>query len=62
MNVKLARAELALLRARYDSGAIPQSLYAVLRKLEEDISWAQFRQQQVRGLRKLQHEWSIAAK
>jgi hypothetical protein len=33
------RAELALLQARYDSGAIPQAVFSVIRRLETEISW-----------------------
>jgi hypothetical protein len=35
------RAELAWLQARYDSGAISLAVYAVRKRLEIDISWAE---------------------
>ncbi len=38
---KRLRAELALLRARYDSGAISPAIYAVIRKIETDIAWGE---------------------
>jgi hypothetical protein len=41
VNHKLehARTELAYLRAKYDSGAVAPGIYAVIKKLEADISW-----------------------
>jgi hypothetical protein len=33
------RTELALLRARYDHGAVAPSIYRLIRKLEDDIAW-----------------------
>jgi len=33
------RADLALLRARYDSGAVSAAVYAVIKRLECDIAW-----------------------
>jgi hypothetical protein len=38
------RAELALLRARYDCGAVPPALYTVIRALETAIAWAEHRE------------------
>jgi hypothetical protein len=35
------RSELAALRARYDDGAISPAVFAVIRKLESDIAWAE---------------------
>jgi hypothetical protein len=40
------RAELALLRARYDSGAVAPAVYIVIREIETDIAW--IKHQQVR--------------
>jgi hypothetical protein len=37
------RAELDQVRARYDSGAIPLSVYYTLRELEEEIAWREHR-------------------
>jgi hypothetical protein len=37
------RAQLALLRARYDTGAIPQAVFSVIRKLEIELAWAEHR-------------------
>ena len=34
-----SRADLALLRARYDSGAVSAAVYAVIKRLECDIAW-----------------------
>ncbi len=39
------RAELALLRARYDNGAVAPAVYQLIRTIETDISWAEHRQQ-----------------
>lgn len=33
------RSELAWLRARHDSGAVSVATYAVIKELEEEISW-----------------------
>jgi hypothetical protein len=35
------RGELRHLMARYDDGAIPPGIYAVVKRLERDISWAE---------------------
>jgi hypothetical protein len=35
------RAELAALRARYDSGAVTPGIYGIIRQLEVDIAWAE---------------------
>jgi hypothetical protein len=35
------RAMLAMLRARYDHGQVSPGIYAVIRKIECDISWNQ---------------------
>jgi hypothetical protein len=34
-----SRADLALLRARYDSGAVNAAVYAVIKRMECDIAW-----------------------
>jgi hypothetical protein len=33
------RADLALLRARYDSGAVSAAIYVVIKRIECDIAW-----------------------
>jgi hypothetical protein len=33
------REELETLKARYDSGAVPIALFAVIRQLETEIAW-----------------------
>jgi hypothetical protein len=38
------RAELTLLRARYDSGAVSPGVYAIIRQLEIELSWYQHHQ------------------
>jgi hypothetical protein len=38
------RLELALLRSRYDYGAVSPALYAVIRMLEIDIAWTEHQQ------------------
>jgi hypothetical protein len=35
------RTELAALRARYDSGAVQSAVYAVIRQLEIELTWAE---------------------
>jgi hypothetical protein len=39
------RAELALLRARYDSGAVSPAIYRVIREIETALAWAEHRKQ-----------------
>jgi hypothetical protein len=38
-NVGRLRAELELLRARYDSGAVPLTVYAVIKQMECELAW-----------------------
>ena len=38
-SAQQARSELALLRARYDGGAISPAVFAVIKKLEREIAW-----------------------
>jgi hypothetical protein len=38
------RRDLAMLRARYDDGAVSTAIYAVIKQIETDISWAEHRQ------------------
>jgi len=33
------REQLATLRARYDTGAVPPAVFAVMRELERDLAW-----------------------
>jgi hypothetical protein len=42
--VKLLREQLDWLRARYDGEKYPPSVFAVMRTLEVDISWAEHQQ------------------
>jgi hypothetical protein len=37
------RDELKMLRARYDSGAVSQGVYAAIRQLEIDCAWREHR-------------------
>jgi len=39
-----SRLKLAMLRARYDDGAVSPAIYSVIRKLETDIAWGEHRQ------------------
>jgi hypothetical protein len=38
-HIRALRDQLAVLRARYDSGAIPHATYDVVRQLETEIAW-----------------------
>ena len=38
------RTELALLRARYDSGAVAPAVYQIIREIETHIAWAEHQQ------------------
>jgi hypothetical protein len=40
-STALLRRDLALLRARYDTGATQPGVYAVIRALEVEIAWAE---------------------
>ena len=40
-----SRADLALLRARYDSGAVNAAVYAVIKRIECDIAWNEHKQE-----------------
>jgi hypothetical protein len=35
------RSELAALRARYDGGAVSAAVYALIRRLETELAWAE---------------------
>jgi hypothetical protein len=39
-----ARAELMLLRARYDSGAMSIAIFVVIKAIETDIAWSEHRE------------------
>jgi hypothetical protein len=39
------RSELAWLRARYDDGKVSPAVFAVIRKIETDISWTEHRRE-----------------
>jgi hypothetical protein len=38
-KVEDLRSELALLRSRYDAGAVPLAVYRVIRGLEVELAW-----------------------
>jgi len=40
-NIHRMRSELMQLRARYDDGAVPPGIYALINRLERDIAWAE---------------------
>jgi hypothetical protein len=40
-NVATLRAELQLLRNRYDCGAVSPAIYAVIREIEIEIGWSE---------------------
>ena len=42
-TAQVIRAELAYLQARYDDGAIPQAVFAVIRELETELGWLEHR-------------------
>jgi len=44
-EMKKSRADLALLRARYDSGAVNAAVYAVIKRIECDIAWNEHRRE-----------------
>jgi hypothetical protein len=43
------RANLALLRARYDSGAVNAAVYAVIKRIECDIAWNEHSTRRIEG-------------
>ena len=45
-EIDRTREELQWLRSRYDSGAVSDAVYAMIRQLEIDLSWAQYERQQ----------------
>jgi hypothetical protein len=45
------RAELMLLRARYDGGAVSAAVYVVIRGLEVDIAWIEHARSQKKAVR-----------
>ena len=57
-DILRTRAELEWLRARYDCGKVSDSVYAVIRRLETDVSWAEYRQKEDATARRLQKLWS----
>ena len=42
INQKRLQAELALLRARYNSGAVSPAVYAAIKKLETEVAWLNY--------------------
>jgi hypothetical protein len=44
VNSGLLRAQLDLLRARYDHGATSGSIYKIIKELEREIAWLEQRQ------------------
>lgn len=53
------RGELDWLRAKYDTGAVPGGIYAVIKGLEEDIGWSEFRRREKTLTRSIQDAYSI---
>jgi hypothetical protein len=45
---KDVRAELELLRARYDSGAVSPAIYETIKRIERDIAWSEHTAQEKR--------------
>jgi hypothetical protein len=45
LDIQQTRTELALLRARYDSGAVNAAVYAVIKRIECDIAWNEHKQE-----------------
>jgi hypothetical protein len=43
----ILRSELATIRARYDSGAVSPAIYSVIRQIETEIAWIEYK----RGVR-----------
>jgi hypothetical protein len=43
-STAVLRAELEWLRARYDDGKVSAAVFAVIRRLESDIAWAEHRE------------------
>jgi hypothetical protein len=42
-HIRMLRDQLAALRARHDSGAIPHATYNVIHQLETEIAWHEHR-------------------
>lgn len=40
---QILRGRLDQVRARYDSGAIPQALFEALKAMEREIAWAEYK-------------------
>jgi hypothetical protein len=45
---KRLRAELEWLRSKYDSGAVSDAVFAVVKSIEREIAWAQHRDRETR--------------
>jgi hypothetical protein len=58
-EIKRAGEELDWIRAGDDCGAVPHGLYALIKKLEVDISWADYRRRERTLTRAIQRAWSI---
>jgi hypothetical protein len=43
-SADISRSRLAMLRARYDDGAVSPAIYSVIRQLETEIAWYEHRQ------------------
>lgn len=46
--IQRMRSDLQMLTARYDDGAMPPGVYAVVAKMQRDIAWAEAREEQER--------------
>jgi len=44
-RTRRARAELKALSARYDHGAVPDAIFAVIKRLETDLAWEEHRRE-----------------
>jgi hypothetical protein len=43
-STSLLRDELARLKARYDSGAVPMPVFAAIRQIESELAWLEHRE------------------
>jgi hypothetical protein len=43
------RSQLAMLRSRYDSGAVPPPVYAIIYAIETEIAWLEHQREQCEG-------------
>jgi hypothetical protein len=43
---QILRGRLEQVRARYDSGAVPQALYNAVKEMEREIAWSEHKERQ----------------